>query len=136
MAGPSRPAPAWHPGRVSRTYRSGEPGTGGGGPFGTGTTLGWDDYVVATSATVQTYIYAGNAMTTFLKQPDGTYTNSTVPAFRGARLREPSGRALTLAYFQTGFFPIGYVADPLGRQTVYGYDGSKALLLSVTDPAG
>jgi RHS repeat-associated protein len=180
--------PGRHPVRVSRTYRSGEPGTGGGGPFGVGTTLGWDDFVTTTSPTVQTYIYAGNAATTFLKQADGTYTNTTVPAFRGARLTinpdttrtlrfkdgrriefditgfpvarrdragntvtierdpwgstpvrfvEPSGRALSLSYFGvTGFFPIAGVTDPLGRQTVYGYDGPKALLLSVTDPAG
>jgi len=63
-----------------RTYRSGDTFPG---PFGLGTTLVYEDFIEPTSATVITYIYRGNARTAFTKQANGTFTNATVPAFRG-----------------------------------------------------
>lgn len=86
------------PGRVpvavTRTYRSGDPLPG---PFGIGTTWVYDDFLQQTSATVLTYVYQGNARTQFFRQPDGSYRNATVPAFRGARiLVNPDGTRMLL----------------------------------------
>jgi hypothetical protein len=67
---------------ITRTYRSGDPWVG---PFGIGTTLGFDDALEFPSADVITYVYRGNARTQFIRQLDGSFTNSTIPAFQGAR---------------------------------------------------
>ena len=66
-----------------RTYRSGDTFPG---PFGLGTTLGYDDFIEPTSDTVITLVYRGNARTPFAKQADGTFTNATIPAFRGTTI--------------------------------------------------
>jgi YD repeat-containing protein len=66
-----------------RTYRSGDTFPG---PFGLGTTLEYEDFIEPTSATVITYVYRGNARTAFTKQADGTFTNATIPAFRGTTI--------------------------------------------------
>jgi hypothetical protein len=87
---------------ITRTYRSGDAFTG---RFGLGTTLGFDDLLQFPSSDVITYVYRGGARTPFARQADGTFTTSTVPAFRGARftvnpdgtrtLRFKDGAALT-----------------------------------------
>src|SRR5262249_66762 len=91
---------------ITRSYRSGDTNPG---VFGIGTRMGYEEAVQSTSATVLTLVSAHNARTPFVKQGDGSYTNSTVPMFRGARitvagngarrLRDKDGRA--------GAFPGG-----------------------------
>ena len=68
---------------IERTYRSGDTFPG---PFGLGTTLVNEDFIQPTSSTVITYIYRGNARTAFTKQANGTFTNATIPAFRGTTI--------------------------------------------------
>jgi RHS repeat-associated protein len=75
--------PGVAPVALERTYRSGDIFPG---PFGLGTTLVYEDFIEPTSSTVLTYIYRGNARTTFTKQANGTFTNATVPAFRGTTI--------------------------------------------------
>ena len=84
---------------VTRAYRSGGNFLG---PFGLGTTLGDDDFVVRTSSTVITYVYRANARTTFSQQPDGTFTTTTVPAFRGASITANADGTYTLRYKDGG----------------------------------
>jgi hypothetical protein len=43
-------------------------------------------------------MYHGDARTTFVKQADGTYTNGTVPAFRGAQIMVDGYGTRTLRY--------------------------------------
>jgi RHS repeat-associated protein len=66
-----------------RTYRSGDTFPG---PFGLGTTLEYDAFIEPISATLITYVYRANARTEFIKQADGTFTNGTIPAFRGTTI--------------------------------------------------
>jgi hypothetical protein len=46
----------------------------------------YEDFIEPTSATVITYVYRGNARTAFTKQADGTFTNTSIPAFRGTTI--------------------------------------------------
>jgi RHS repeat-associated protein len=101
---------------ITRTYRSGDPQAG---PFGIGTTLGFDDALQFPSSDVITYVYRGNAQTQFLLQPDGSFTNNTIPAFKGARI----------------------VVNSDGNRTLRLRDGtsltfSNSLLIQVSDRAG
>jgi YD repeat-containing protein len=75
--------PGVAPVAFERTYRSGDIFPG---PFGLGTTLVYEDFIEPNSSTVLTYIYRGNARTVFTKQANGTFTNATVPAFRGTTI--------------------------------------------------
>ncbi len=75
--------PGVAPVAFERTYRSGDTFPG---PFGLGTTLAYEDFIEPTSSTVITYVYRGNARTAFTKQADGTFTNGTIPAFRGTTI--------------------------------------------------
>jgi len=75
--------PGVAPVAFERTYRSGDTFPG---PFGLGTTLVYEDFIEPTSSTVITYVYRGNARTAFTKQADGTFTNATIPAFRGTTI--------------------------------------------------
>src|SRR5207249_150069 len=68
---------------ITRSYRSGDTNAG---VFGLGTMMGYEEYLRVTSAAVLTYVYHGDARTDFVRQPDGTFTNSTVPAFRGTTI--------------------------------------------------
>ncbi|MBZ0160622.1 MAG: DUF6531 domain-containing protein [bacterium] len=87
------------PGRIpvslTRTYRSGDTAPGS---FGIGTTLTFDDVLLQTASTVLTYAYEGNARTQFFKQPDGSYINTTIPAFRGARITTNPDGSRSLRY--------------------------------------
>lgn len=80
---------------LTRTYRSGDTAPG---PFGIGTTMTFDDVLFQTASTVLTYAYEGNARTQFFKQPDGSYVNTTVPAFRGARITTNPDGTRSLRY--------------------------------------
>jgi hypothetical protein len=114
---------------ITRSYRSGDANAG---VFGLGTLMGYEEFVQETSATVQTYVYHGDARTTFIKQADGSYTNDTVPAFRGARitvdgvgnrtLRYKDGRTVTFTG-DIGTSNVGRqtaVVDPNGNQLTVG----------------
>jgi RHS repeat-associated protein len=87
------------PGRIpvalTRSYRSGDTVPG---PFGLGTTLGYDDFLEATSPDLFTYVYRANAHAPFARQPDGTFINTTVPAFRGARITVNPDSTRTLRF--------------------------------------
>ena len=97
---------------LSRTYRSGESWPG---PFGIGTTLAYDEYLQLTSPDVRTYVGAGNATAAFLKQPDGSFINTTIPTFRGARITlDPETARHTLRYKDGRSVLFG--ADPLPIQ--------------------
>lgn len=67
---------------LTRSYRSADTKVWA---FGLGTIMGYDEYLLTTSSTVLTYVYHGDAPTQFVQQPDGSYTNTTVPAFRARR---------------------------------------------------
>ncbi|OLD62965.1 MAG: hypothetical protein AUI47_10710 [Acidobacteria bacterium 13_1_40CM_2_68_5] len=87
------------PGRIpvaiTRTYRSGDPFLG---QFGIGTSMTYDEFLQATSSTILTYVYRGNARTQFVRQPSGVFTNTTVPAFRGATITINADGTRTLRY--------------------------------------
>jgi YD repeat-containing protein len=80
---------------ITRSYRSGDTNAG---VFGLGTMMGYEEFLQTTSATVLTYVYHGDTRTTFVKQVDGSYTNGTVPAFRGARITVDGVGNRTLRY--------------------------------------
>jgi RHS repeat-associated protein len=80
---------------ITRSYRSGDTNAG---VFGLGTMMGYEEFLQTTSATVLTYVSHGDTRTTFVKQADGSYTNATVPAFRGARITVDGVGNRTLRY--------------------------------------
>src|SRR5207244_12346263 len=81
---------------IRRSYRSGDTNLG---PFGLGTILeGYQEALQTASSTTQTYVYSGVAHTDFTLQADGTYRNTTVPAFRGAVLTINGDGTRTLRY--------------------------------------
>ncbi len=109
------------PVRLSRTYRSGDPWPG---PLGIGTTLAYDDYLQSTSQDVLTYVSAGNAVAAFTRQPDGSFINTTIPTFRGARITVNPDSTRTLRYkdgratvFDGAGLPIR-VRDRTGNEVV------------------
>jgi RHS repeat-associated protein len=75
--------PGVAPVAFERTYRSGDTFPG---PFGLGTTLVYEDFLEPNSDTLITYLYRGNARAAFTQQADGTFTNTTIPAFRGTTI--------------------------------------------------
>ena len=86
-----------------------------------GTTLAYDEYLKYTSADVRTYVAAGNAAAVFTKQPDGSFVNTTIPTFRGARITlDPETARHTLRYKD-------------GRSVVF---GPERLPIQVRDRAG
>jgi RHS repeat-associated protein len=115
---------------ITRSYRSGDTNAG---VFGLGTMMGYEEFLQTTSSTVLTYVYHGDARTTFVKQADGSYTNETVPAFRGARitvdgvgnrtLRYKDGRTVTF----TGDIAIATYSTGVGLQTGVGDANGNAL---------
>ena len=119
---------------ITRSYRSGDTNTG---VFGLGTMMGYEEFLQLTSATVLTYVYHGDARTTFVQQPDGTYTNDTVPAFRGARitvnadgsrtLRDKGGRSVT-------FWPAYSGAGPLNVAVPYTVTDANGNQLTLSRP--
>jgi YD repeat-containing protein len=154
------------PGRLpvvwSRTYRSGESLPG---PFGIGTTLAYDDYLYGPGGDVMTYVSRGNALTPFTRQADGSYVNTAVPAFRGARftgtpggnwtLRRKDGRAITfdnqglmiqvqdragntVTIDRSAGTNPARVIDPAGRALTATWVNTlnRDLATSVTDPLG
>jgi YD repeat-containing protein len=70
---------------------------------------------------VRTYVGAGNATAAFLKQPDGSFVNTTIPTFRRGRI--------TLAP-ETGRHTLRYKD---GRRVLFGAD---PLPIQVRDRAG
>ena len=153
------------PGRLpvalTRAYRSGDSVWG---PFGLGTTLGYDDFLDMVSPDLFNYVYRANAHTPFVRQPDGTFINTTVPAFRGARLtvnpdttrtlRFKDGRALVFAsngqqirtrdrvgneitIERAWATNTSALRDPAGRALQFTWLGSAGeQVLSVQDPLG
>src|SRR5688572_12774678 len=84
---------------VTRTYRSGDIAFG---PFGRGTTMSYDDILSLTAPGVLTYVYHGSARTQFFLQTDGSYSNNTVPAFRGARITINSATGVRVLRHRNG----------------------------------
>jgi len=116
------------PGRLplalTRSYRSADTNVGA---FGLGTMMGYDEFLVAPSATVLTYVYHGDARTDFVQQPDGSYMNTTVPAFRGTTItydsstgtrvmRDKHGRSIRFGIFAYGIWLPLAVSDANGNQ--------------------
>jgi uncharacterized protein DUF6531 len=118
---------------ITRSYRSGDTNAG---VFGLGTMMGYDEFLQTTSATVLTYVYHGDTRTTFVKQADGSYTNSTVPALRGARITVDGVGNRTLRYKdgRTVAFTGEIYPTTVGLQTAVTDANGNAL--TVTDPAG
>jgi RHS repeat-associated protein len=88
------------PGRIplaiKRSYRSGDPDMG---PFGTGTIFSdYQEALQLTSETIFTYVYANGTRSQFVQQPNGTYTNTTVPAFRGVTITSNADSTRTLRF--------------------------------------
>jgi sugar lactone lactonase YvrE len=78
---------------LTRTYRSGATYPG---PFGLGSLTGYEDFLQRTSPTVITYVYGAKARTVFVQQPDGSFTNTTVPALRGTTITAHADGTYTL----------------------------------------
>jgi RHS repeat-associated protein len=166
---------------LTRVYRTNDPTVG---PFGIGTSTGYDASLRQKTTDLVILFLPGNYKSRWTRQTDGSFTVEDKPSKRGARLtkqtdttwtlrykdgrtwrfnaagwltsqqdrngnvvwvgrdsqnrisvlREPGGRELTFAYGGTDT-KIQSVADPLGRQVRYQYDGSNRLT-QVTDPAG
>lgn len=153
------------PGRIpvaiTRTYRSGDSVPG---PFGLGTTMSYDDFLEQTSSSVLTYVYRGNARTQFFRQPDGSFVNTTVPAFRGARIVPDAEGARALRFkdgtalvFDSSGLPVrvrdrnqnevviqrpsefdpNTIAEPSGRTLNLSWQGAQRDRITlVTDPIG
>jgi YD repeat-containing protein len=134
------------PGRVpmalTRTYRSGDTNIG---PFGAGTMMGYEEFLQQTSSTVLTYVYHGNARTAFVQQADGTFVNTTVPAFRGAKitlngdgtrtLRYKTGESVTFAVPAYGVPLQSAVTDANGNRLTLARESLYAAT-SITDDTG
>src|SRR4029077_14275475 len=131
---------------ITRSYRSGDTNAG---VFGLGTMMGYEEFLLDTSPTVLTYVYHHDARTTFVKQADGSYTNSTVPAFRGARITGDAYAGRTLRYKdgRTVTFTGDYYPTPVGLQMAVTDANGNALTvgrvswwefntLSLTDATG
>jgi RHS repeat-associated protein len=122
---------------ITRSYRSGDSSQGA---FGVGTMMGYEEFVQTTSATVLTYVYHGNTRATFVKQADGTYTNETVPTFRGATITVDGAGNRTLRYKDgrtVTFTPDIALVPPstnVGLQTAVADANGNALTL--TRPSG
>ena len=81
-----------------------------------------------------TYVYHGDARTAFVQQPDGKYTNATVPAFRGARitlnsdgtrtLRDKDGRSVIFALAPSNVALPSALTDANGNRLMITRDGS------------
>jgi RHS repeat-associated protein len=136
------------PGRVpiaiTRTYRSGDLGAS---TFGLGTIMAYTEYLRDMSADVMTYVYEFGGRTDFTRQPDGTFTNATVPAFRGATITMNPNGTRTLRYkegravnFIVAFAGLGYlvpasISDANGNRVTVNYD-SLYYIGSITDASG
>src|SRR5207244_5957860 len=124
-------------------YRSGDTNAGA---FGLGTLMGYDEYLLAPSSTVLTYVYHGDARTDFVQQPDLSYTNSTVPAFRGTTItydtstgtrvmRDKTGRTVRFGIFAYGTeLPVA-VSDANGNQVTITRGDTEKNITSLTEAA-
>src|SRR5206468_1847892 len=127
---------------ITRSYRSGDTNAG---VFGLGTMMGYEEYLRVTSAAVLTYVYHGDARTDFVRQPDGTFTNSTVPAFRGTTItrnaddtrtmRDKHGRTVRFTSASFGVAVPTAMVDANGNQISMTHDG-LGFLTGLVDTAG
>ncbi len=111
--------------------------------------MGYEEFLLTTSATVLTYVYHGDTRADFVKQPDGSYTNATVPAFLGARITDNANGTRTLRYkdgrtatytINFGMFPVGLplaFADANGNQlTLTRPSWLEFVTTAITDATG
>ncbi len=152
------------PGRLplafTRTYRTLDSSLG---PFGPGTSHSYDTFVQSLSADALLLTLPGNSRTTFARQTDGSFVNSTEPALKGARIftaldgtrtfhfkdgaawtfdgagrlvrqADRNGNAVTVA--RDGQGRMTALTDSTGRQLTLTYDGTSLRIKTITDPLG
>ena len=116
---------------ITRTYRT---LSNYQGPFGTGSSLNYDYIIDSTN------LFNGYASVTlitpeqdqfpFAQQPDGTFTNSTVPAMAGVVITNPSQGIFNLRWKDGRVFQ--FVVSGLS----FAAGTPEAFLSSITDPNG
>ncbi len=133
---------------IDRNYRS---LTTAVGPFGIGTSHNYGhrlDTINPQGSTVINVIMPNGSFFSFTKQPDGTFTNTTIPAVRGAVLSVVANNEVDLRWkdgqvfhFVPGNFQQGSVlqsiTDRNGNQTMLVRNANDlAQILEVIDPVG
>jgi RHS repeat-associated protein len=145
---------------LTRTYRTLDPTVG---PFGVGWRHTYEYFVRAVSPDMALLITPENLRPWFAKQPDGTFANTDIPTYRGARLTKNGDNTWTLR-FKDGttwtFNTSGWLTaqrdrngntltitrdsqnrtssltDPAGRSLTFSYSGTGLTVQQVTDPTG
>jgi RHS repeat-associated protein len=145
---------------VTRHYRTLDPTIG---PFGVGGRHSYEVFVRAVTSDLVLMLTPRNLRPRFLRQADGTFVNTDLPAYRGAVLtRNPDGTT-TLRYkdgtvwtfSSTGWLirqadrngntifvqrdsqnRVTSVVEPGGRELTFSYSGSDLTVQQVTDPLG
>jgi YD repeat-containing protein len=145
---------------LTRTYRTLDPTVG---PFGVGWRHTYEYFVRAVSPDMALLITPENLRPWFAKQPDGTFANTDIPTYRGARLtrngdntwslrfkdgstwtfnsagwltsqRDRNGNTLTITRDSQN--RTSGLTDPAGRSLTFSYSGSGLTVQQVTDPTG
>ncbi len=145
---------------LTRTYRTLDPTVG---PFGVGWRHSSEVFVRALSPDLALLITPANLRPRFAKQADGSFLNTDLPRFRGARLtragdgtwslrfkdstlwtfnaagwltaqRDRNGNTLTITRDSQN--RVTAHTDPAGRSLAFSYGGSGLTVQQVTDPLG
>ncbi len=80
---------------LTRTYRTNDNSQG---PFGAGTSAFFTEILLAPSAQSLIYVQPGNTRISFARQPDGTFANTTIPTFQGAKILANADGTRTLRF--------------------------------------
>jgi RHS repeat-associated protein len=117
------------------------------GPFGIGTNHNYSYVLAITAAEIDLLMPDGNSIP-FALQPDGTFQNTTNPAFIGTVVSSPSAGIYALRWKDGRVYQFQYVPSRVAayltsmtdangnKTTLVGLGGSPQLISQVIDPAG